>query len=342
MALVSSCYITTSSLRYNLYFPSIVRLNAFVGRSKKLCGSNPCRFVLLKLIPLQNKGHGTQGDAVVRCSASPGNRSPAEISTAAKIRSEVLSPFRTVRMFFYLAFIASGGLGGLIALSRLIAALRNAPNADLAPEIVKGLGIDLAAVALFAFLYTRELKAQNVQLAKLSREETLANLKLKVNGKEVVPISDLRGFARLIIVAGPAAFIEEAFRISDPFTNDLLNRGVRVVYFATDGLVPNLQALNADSNSNDEKDDEQLRSISSRKRLWQLTPIYTSEWSKWLNEQKSMANVAEKQPVYISLRLDGRVRGSGVGYPPWNAFVAQLPPLKGIWSGVLDGMDGRV
>ena len=40
--------------------------------------------------------------------------------------------------------------------------------------------------------------------------------------------------------------------------------------------------------------------------------------------------------------MDGRVRGSGVGYPPWQAFVAQLPPLKGMWSGLLDGMDGRV
>jgi hypothetical protein len=45
---------------------------------------------------------------------------------------------------------------------------------------------------------------------------------------------------------------------------------------------------------------------------------------------------------YLSLRMDGRVRGSGVGYPPWQAFVAQLPPVKGMWSGLLDGMDGRV
>lgn len=45
---------------------------------------------------------------------------------------------------------------------------------------------------------------------------------------------------------------------------------------------------------------------------------------------------------YLSLRLDGRVRGSGVGYPPWNAFVAQLPPQKGLWLGLFDGMDGRV
>jgi len=40
--------------------------------------------------------------------------------------------------------------------------------------------------------------------------------------------------------------------------------------------------------------------------------------------------------------MDGRVHRSGVGYPPWNAFVAQLPPAKGMRSGLLDGMDGRV
>lgn len=45
---------------------------------------------------------------------------------------------------------------------------------------------------------------------------------------------------------------------------------------------------------------------------------------------------------YISLRLDGRVRGSGVGVPPWQAMSLQLPPLKGIWGGALDGMDGKV
>jgi hypothetical protein len=45
---------------------------------------------------------------------------------------------------------------------------------------------------------------------------------------------------------------------------------------------------------------------------------------------------------YISLRLDGRVRGSGVGIPSWRAMSLQLPPLKGMWGGALDGMDGRV
>jgi hypothetical protein len=46
--------------------------------------------------------------------------------------------------------------------------------------------------------------------------------------------------------------------------------------------------------------------------------------------------------VYVGLRMDGRVRSSGTGVPPWARFAAELPPTDGAWGGVLDGMDGRV
>lgn len=262
------------------------------------------------------------------------NSSPSsDISSTAKIRSEVLSPFRSVRMFFYLAFIASGGLGGLIASTRLIAALANSSRAAEVPEILKGLGIDFGAVSIFAFLYYRENKAKNAQVARLAREENLSNLKLRVDEKKILPVSAFRGIARLVILAGPSSFISECFKLSVPFTDGLLERGVLVIPFATDGISPNLEF---------EENEELEEKISRRKRLWQLAPIYVTEWTKWIDEQKKLASVSPESPVYLSLRLDGRVRGSGVGYPPWNAFVVQLPPVKGIWSGLLDGMDGRV
>ncbi|CAA7047473.1 unnamed protein product, partial [Microthlaspi erraticum] len=91
--------------------------------------------------------------------------------------------------------------------------------------------------------------------------------------------------------------------------------------------------------SGDNADEEMSQ---RRRRLWRVAPVFVSEWEKWLDEQKKLANVSSDSPVYLSLRLDGRVRGSGVGYPPWQAFVAQLPPVKGMWTGLLDGMDGRV
>ncbi|WCJ38175.1 hypothetical protein M5689_019249 [Euphorbia peplus] len=270
----------------------------------------------------------------ISCSASnKPSSSSSDISSTAKIRSEVLTPFRSVRMFFYLAFIASGGLGGLIATTRLIAALANPARALEVPEILQGLGIDIGAVSLFAFLYYRENTAKNAQIARLSREETLANLKLRVNETRTISVNSLRGIARLVICAGPESHILESFRLSEPFTESLLDRGVLVVPFATDGNSPTF----------DFDESEEMKDLTAKKkRLWQLNPSIISDWSKWLDEQKKLAGVSPESPVYLSLRLDGRVRGSGVGYPPWNALVAQLPPVKGMWSGLFDGFDGRV
>ncbi|KAL6978759.1 Acyltransferase, partial [Sarracenia purpurea var. burkii] len=205
--------------------------------------------------------------AITACSASNRPSPSTEISSTAKIRSEVLSPFRSVRMFFYLAFIASGALGGLIATTQLIAALTNSSKVANVPDILMGLGIDIGAVSIFAFLYYRENNAKNAQLARLSREESLSNLKLRVNEKKVISVSDLRGITRLVILAGPSSFISECFKRSEPYTEGLLERGVLVVPFATDGNLARFVF------------DESEEMTDKRKRLWQLVPVYATEWS---------------------------------------------------------------
>lgn len=236
-------------------------------------------------------------------------------------------------MFFYLAFIASGALGGLIAITQLASALLNPSKTLVLPEVLKGLGIDVGAVLVFYLLYARENKAKNVQLAKLFREESLSQLKLRIDKNKLVAVNDLRGIARLLILAGPAAYINESYKLSEAFTEDLLERGVLVVPFATDKSELELKSVGGK---------EEFPIDGTRKKLWQLRPVNVAEWRNWIDEQKKLASVSPDSPVYLSLRMDGRVRGSGVGYPPWEALVAQLPPVKGLWSGLLDGMDGRV
>ena len=207
----------------------------------------------------------------------------------AKIRSEVLSPFRSVRMFFYLAFMASGTLGGLIALARLLPALSSDPaRAAGAADTLKGLGIDVAAVSLFAFLYSRESKAKDAQVARLAREERLSRLRLRVGAgagaegagagsSRPFTLSELRGTARLVIVAGPAEFVAESFRRSQPFLRELAERAVLAVPFATDGSTPELRLDGSGEDGVDDDDDVARRS----KRLWQLTPVYITEWAQY-------------------------------------------------------------
>lgn len=167
--------------------------------------------------------------------------------------------------------MASGSLGALVALSQLIGALANSSRAAEVPEILKGLAIDIGAVSIFAFLYYRENNAKNAQMARLSREESLSNLKLRVDERRILPLSAFRGIARLVIVAGPAAFVKESFKTSVPYSKGLIERGVLVVPFATDGNSPRLEF----------EETEETKEISAeRKKLWKLTPIYVSEWTK--------------------------------------------------------------
>lgn len=195
------------------------------------------------------------------------------ISSSARIRSEVLTPFRSVRMFFYIAFIAQASLGGLIAITQLIGALANPSRADAVADIAKGLGIDIGAAALFAFLYYRENKIKNAQMAKLSREENLSNLKLRVDERKIIPVSEFRGLARLVILAGPSSFIKEAFELSQMFTEQLVERGVLVVPFCTDGNIPDFEF---------DESEEMKELTNKRRRLWQLVPVLTPEWSEYV------------------------------------------------------------
>ena len=43
------------------------------------------------------------------------------------------------------------------------------------------------------------------------------------------------------------------------------------------------------------------------------------------------ANKKPEKGLYVSLRMDGRVRGSGVGSPPWDRLAVALPPVSGLY-----------
>ena len=79
-----------------------------------------------------------------------------------------------------------------------------------------------------------------------------------------------------------------------------------------------------------------------------LTPILIPQWKAWMSQQMEDAGVEENRTVhefglYIGLRMDGRVRASGKGQPPWTKFIAELTPSAGIWSSeFMRGFDGRV
>jgi hypothetical protein len=91
---------------------------------------------------------------------------------------------------------------------------------------------------------------------------------------------------------------------AEPFREKLLERGVLTVPVVLDGGVPELPEL--------EEGDTK----------WRAKPVLIDKWKAWMTEQMSSANLEDGQAVYLSLRMDGRVRGSG---------KSPLPPSRGGW-----------
>lgn len=60
---------------------------------------------------------------------------------------------------------------------------------------------------------------------------------------------------------------------------------------------------------------------------------------QWIEEQKEFAGLERfKRNVWVQIQLDGTVRSSDLGSPPWARMVADLPPLDSFKTRVTDGI----
>lgn len=62
---------------------------------------------------------------------------------------------------------------------------------------------------------------------------------------------------------------------------------------------------------------------------FRANPLRQDAWKSWFEEQMQLAKASPEKGLYVGLRLDGRVRASGVGSPPFQRFVRELAPVTG-------------
>ena len=113
-------------------------------------------------------------------------------SNATKMRSEAQAPFRVARMFLFGAFGANATLGFGIAPLQAVTKALGAPNGAPLDQSLQNLGINLGCALFFGYLYKRDADGRDKQMARISREERLSNLKCELAGGKVVSLHDLR------------------------------------------------------------------------------------------------------------------------------------------------------
>lgn len=73
-----------------------------------------------------------------------------------------------------------------------------------------------------------------------------------------------------------------------------------------------------------------LPDVTPEDLRWRATPLNPENWRSWFTDQLALApNAVKERGLYVGLRLDGRVRASGMGCPPWARFAAELAPVEG-------------
>jgi hypothetical protein len=103
---------------------------------------------------------------------------PDNYSTEIRLREEAESPFRKVRFFFYIS-LAAGAATSLAVSGARIAAALSGVNEDLLQESAINAAVDIGGLALIAFLFKRDVDAQDSRLKRASKGADLARLKIR-------------------------------------------------------------------------------------------------------------------------------------------------------------------
>ena len=131
---------------------------------------------------------------------------------------------------------------------------------------------------------------------------------------------------------------------ADRFRTKLSEAGVYIVQApifgnASDDTTQGLASCDVTGGDASAKEEEV--DVEGDKR-WKGQAARLDEWKLWFEDQMRDSQVTSDDGLYVGLRMDGRVRASGRGMPPWFRIANELPPLEGLWKGFGDGFDGPV
>lgn len=263
-----------------------------------------------------------------------------------KLISEVQAPFRGVRKFFYIAFVAAAGISTFFTIPRLIRAINGGEGApDISDTLLNGV-INIGGIIVFVALYIWENKKEEQQLVQITRNETLSRLPLRLSTDRIVELVQLRDTARPVILAGKKETVSRAIQKCEKFRTELLERGVLLIPVIWDDKKKNnamkkgfgvSTKVATSLPSIGEDFDKKTQSIAAKSRIkaeirFKAEVVSQNEWERWIFDQQKSEGINPGDDVYIILRLDGRIRRSGKGIPDWQQIVKELPPTEALLS----------
>ena len=279
------------------------------------------------------------------------SKSNIDEQTKSRLITESIAPWRTLRLFLYIALGSGAALGGFITATGLAAALsQNKPDLDVNTEYIN-LAIDFGAVIIFAILTKIDIDKGNelnqkveekIQRSKdnkvirkgmKERELTLAKLglEIRVSEDENVPLQKATveavqsgGKQHLILVIGNKKAIRDALLGANILKMEFAMRDVLIVPYEL----------------NKKKDEDKLKPDAQKgfggntsRPTWEVQPYVAQTsgegWEEYVQAELNDAiqqngEKVKDEGIAIVVANTGEIIRRGVGQVPWRNMVEEL------------------
>lgn len=265
-----------------------------------------------------------------------------------RLREEVESPFRTVRVYFFgastLSALVAFYFSILAAFKAQVGGFSDAPPLD---EALQSVAINIAAVLVCGFITYRDWKVGDANLARIKQGGALAKLVVQRQANmELGTLADFRRNARVLIAAGGKEYIRELCRSLNSDQKSDTNTLPQALADAEIILVPVLLERAAGEGATVVGDTSTLWKETSatdieKDRNMNVTraenvvgfPRGAAAWSQVLETEVVTAvgqgfDVLDKG-ITLILKKNGKILRRATGQPQWAGLLGTMEVLDG-------------
>lgn len=208
----------------------------------------------------------------------------------------------------------SAAVGAFVSSLRVVAALSGVRGTQPLAESATNVGIDLAAIAFFAWAWKAEENAATARLERMRRGAAIAALSVEdpVSGK-VLKLSEFRGRSRVVIVAAPREELARCMAEAQAQRELLSSCRIVVAPLEIDG------SAGAASPSDGQASERDIRGS------WVARPVDGRNWQSWFAAERALGSktdVSDDKVWVIILRLNGKVGSRSLGAPKWEQLAS--------------------
>jgi hypothetical protein len=261
----------------------------------------------------------------------PGERGSVDMFSGLNLTPETLAYWESQNAFFFprLLLVGMTALGLAASIPQSLGGLFRGDD-----DALSVLATNVVFFLLSAGFTAVDLKRRRSALSRLQRELALGDMQViqrdKFRNERVFPLASLRQAARVAIVYGDAEKVARDLAAATPYRRRLEQSRilvVPVVQRSRDGVGEPPASAVADVGPGrwELLKDVVLAWPGAGAGRWLAWPTRNDAWAGYFRRLLASVGAAADAGGYVTLGVNGQVRGSGVGAPSWDVLLSTFP-----------------